>query len=92
MVSKTYDELTEQLFGSLYRSYQQIGEGFAETMIRLVGENSVIMGMLDKTNSAFDGTTQEAIAFSQALISMSSDFKTLSESFSAYYNNFFTDI
>lgn len=91
VISTAYDNVTEKLFSELFGGYQQIGEGFAETMIRLVGENGVVMNMLDKIGMEFDGTTQEAIAFSQALIGMSGDFKTLAESFSKYYDNFFSD-
>ena len=89
-ISTMTDKMASDLFGSLIQQYQKIDEGLFETAIRLAGEKEVILSMLDKTNTAFEGTTIEAIHFSQSLIAVAEDFESLAESFSTYYDKFFS--
>lgn len=89
--SKYGDELVETLFGSIVTQYQKVDEGLLETAARLLLDKEQIMRMLDYTNQGFDTSIESAVALSESLIELAGDLDTLTDSFSAYYNAFFTD-
>ena len=90
-ISNISDTAVEALFGTMLKSYQKLNEGLMETAVRLVTDKAIIEQMLTKTGQSFSGTTSEAIALSEALISLSGDLDTLKESASTYYDKFTTD-
>ena len=89
--SNLTDKMAEDLFGDIIKQYQKIGEGLYETAIRLVMQKEIILEALKMTGRAFEGTAQEAVAFSQALIEIAGDFETLMDAYTAYHDAFFTD-
>ncbi len=89
--SNLSDTATEALFGSLIDSYQKIDEGLYETAVRLVTDKEVILNMLEETNQAFTGTTSEAIALSESLITLAGSLSDLTDAAATYYDKFFSD-
>jgi hypothetical protein len=91
-ISGAADDAVEALFGQMLRSYQKVGEGLLETAVRLVIDKEIILNTLRMTGQAFVGTTTEIISFSEALIEMAGDLKTLREAAETYYDKFFNDV
>ena len=89
--SSLTDTMAEDLFGDIIKQYQEVGEGLFETAIRLVMQKEIILEALKMTGRAFEGTAQEAVDFSQALIEIAGDFEVLMDAFTAYHDAFFTD-
>lgn len=48
------DTAADALFGAMYGTYQQIGEGMFETITRLVVDKAVVANLLDVTGQAFN--------------------------------------
>ena len=90
-LSNMTDEMAQALFGEAFGQYQQLGEGMMETLVRLVMEKEVILSVLEKTGYAFQGTAEEAVAFTQSLIEIAGGFDELVSAFETYYEAFYTD-
>jgi hypothetical protein len=90
-ISTIGDTAVSALFGDILKQYQQLNEGLLETAVRILQDKSVIEYWLDKTNAAFEGTTTEAIAFSEALIDIAGSLEDLTDAMETYYDKFFTD-
>ena len=86
------DTAAEALFGDLIGQYQSVGEGMLETAERVASELIIIEDIVGTTNQAFVGTTAEAIAFTQAVIDIAGGFDTLYDSFTTFYDKFFSDV
>ena len=85
------DQMVETLFGSIVEPYQKVNEGLLETAVRLLADMEQVLRILDYTNQGFTGSTESAIALSEALIEVAGDLDTLTDSFSTYYAAFFSD-
>jgi len=85
------DTMAEDLFGPIIKQYQQVGEGLYETAVRLVMQKEIFLSVLDMTGKAFEGTAEEAIAMSQAVIEAAGGFEKFAESIESYYDAFFTE-
>jgi hypothetical protein len=90
-ISAVGDTAVKSLFGDILQQYQQLNEGLLETAVRIIQDKAVIEYWLDKTNQAFEGTTTEAIAFSEALIDIAGSLEDLTDAMETYYDKFFTD-
>jgi hypothetical protein len=90
-ISNISDTAVEALFGAMLESYQKLNEGLMETAVRLVTDKAVVEQILTTTGQSFSGTTSEAIALSESLISLAGDLKTLQEAASTYYDKFTVD-
>jgi hypothetical protein len=90
-ISAVGDTAVKSLFGDILQQYQQLNEGLLETAVRIIQDRAVIEYWLDKTNQAFEGTTTEAIAFSEALIDIAGSLEDLTDAMETYYDKFFTD-
>jgi hypothetical protein len=73
------------------KQYQQLNEGLYETAVRLVRDKEVVLDYMEKVNKAFVGTTENAIAFSEALIAAAGDLDSLTSAINTYYDKFFSD-
>jgi len=93
--SKIADTAVNDLFGEMLRGYQKLDEGLYETAVRLVQDKLIIENILKATNQSFNvdytRTTEEIIAFSEAMIDMAGDLETLTDAVSTYYSAFFTE-
>lgn len=85
------DAAVQTLFGTLLKGYQEVGESLMDTAVRIMVEKAIVMETLEKTNKAYIGSTENAIALSEALIKLAGDLETLTEIASTYYDKFFTD-
>ena len=85
------DTMAEDLFGPIIKQYQQVDEGLYETAVRLVMQKEIFLSVLDMTGKAFEGTAEEAIAMSQAVIEAAGGFEKFAESIESYYDAFFTE-
>jgi len=86
------DVMAEDLFGPIIKQHQQVGEGLYETAVRLVMEKEILLSVLDMTRQSFEGTAQEAVELSQALIDIAGDLETITDAAESYYDTFFTDV
>jgi len=89
--SKLTDQMAEDLFGDIIKQYQKVGEGLYETAVRIVMEKEIFLAVLGMTGKAFNGTAQEAIALSQAIIALAGGLEELIEAAENYYDAFFSD-
>jgi hypothetical protein len=85
------DNAVDALFGTLLRSYQQVGEGMLETAARIIIDKEIVLDTLEMTGQAFIGTIPEIIAFSESIINMAGDLETLRKNAETYYDKFFSD-
>ena len=89
--SGVMDKAVNTLFGDMIRQYQQLNEGLMETAVRLIQDKSVIQSIISMSNQSFAGDIPAVIAFSEHLISLAGDLKTLSDAASTYFDKFFSD-
>lgn len=89
--SRLTDNMAEKLFGHIVGRYQKIGEGMLETATRVVSEKEGVLAGLKMTGQAFEGTAEEAVHFSQALIELAGDFEDLTEDMKDYFDEYMTD-
>ena len=89
--SNMTDQMAEDLFGPIIKKYQQVGEGLYETAVRLVMEKEIFLSVLTMTGMAFEGTAEQAIALSQAVIDAAGGLEKLTEAAEAYFDGFLTD-
>ena len=85
------DELVDTLFGSIVSQYQEVNEGLLETAVRLMADKEQVLRILEYTNVGIDTSVESAIALSESLIDVAGGLDALKESFSTYYDKFFSD-
>jgi uncharacterized protein YukE len=85
------DELVDTLFGSIVSQYQEVNEGLLETAVRLMADKEQVLRILDYTNKGLDTSVESAIELSESLIDVAGGLDALKESFSTYYDKFFSD-
>lgn len=90
-ISTISDNAAEAILGSVIGGYQQLNEGLLETATRLLRDKEVIAELLEKTNRAFSGTTEDIIACTESLIEFGGSLDDLTDSINTYYDAFFSD-
>ncbi len=93
--SDIMDTGIEDIFGNavytFVKGFQQIDESIGETVTRLMRNREIVSEFMTSTGVALNKTTQEAISFSESLITIAGGLDALTDAFNSFYNNFYSD-
>lgn len=93
--SDIMDTGIEDIFGdavyTFVKGFQQIDESIGETVTRLMRNREIVSEFMTSTGVALNKTTQEAISFSESLITIAGGLDALTDAFNSFYNNFYSD-
>lgn len=93
-ISAVGDKMTNDILTPIITMYQEIGEGALETAIRLLVEKDAVEYMITTTGKISSEILKNAskmIELSQSLVDLAGGLDKLSESFSTFYDKFFSD-
>ncbi|ATQ74859.1 hypothetical protein CR152_10235 [Massilia violaceinigra] len=89
-ISKTMDDMAEAVFPDL-NGFREVGEGYAETVIRLASNSAILDSTLSSIGMTFGATGVSSLAARQYLIDLAGGIDALSEQASGFANNYLTE-
>ncbi|ATQ78618.1 hypothetical protein CR152_31945 [Massilia violaceinigra] len=89
-ISKTMDDMAEAVFPDL-NGFREVGEGYAETVIRLASNSAILDSALSSIGMTFGATGVSSLAARQYLIDLAGGIDALSEQASGFANNYLTE-
>ena len=90
-ISAISDAFVQEIFATLIKSYQEVGEGAYETISRLAIDLLSVTDILDMTGQHMSTVASESVALSESLISLAGGLDKLKESAATYYDKFYKD-
>jgi len=90
VVSKTMDEMAQAAIPGM-DAFRQVGEGYAETVIRLASNYAQLDGALQSIGMTFGATGVSSLTAREALIAMAGGIDKFTEQASGFADNFLTE-
>lgn len=90
VISASADNIARQALPGLEK-YQQVGEGYFETAIRVAYSTEVVQASLAALDKGFTGAATDIVDFSQSLINAFGDLETMGDALAGYYDLFYSE-
>lgn len=90
VISASADNIARQALPGLDK-YQQVGEGYFETAIRVAYSTEVVQASLAALDKGFTGAATDIVDFSQSLINAFGDLETMGDALAGYYDLFYSE-
>lgn len=88
VISTMLDTMSTDIFGSMLKQYQLLGEGMFETTGRIITEMAVAKDVLRKSNLQLTG---DIIGISDALVQAAGGVEEFKKQFDSYFDKFYSD-
>ena len=89
VISKSMDEIAQAAFPQ-FDSFRKVGEGYAETVLRLAGDYAKLDSILAASSSTFGATGIASVAARERLIELAGGIDQLASQSNSFVENFLT--
>jgi hypothetical protein len=87
VISKSMDEIATAVFPQ-FEAFRQVGEGYAETVLRLAGDYAKLDSILAASSSTFGATGIASVAARERLIALAGGIDELASQSNSFVDNF----